>query len=109
MRSKKATRRIVVGNDEYRWRATGNDGWISIGIWPINNGPSLYGSFCYHESVCGDWTSSSGRQIILTNRIIRRIIDYATTRGDNKSDLQGQQNLGALDDVIEWKDAVRRS
>jgi len=37
MRSQKGSRRIVVRAVEYRWRATGNDGYISIGIWPANN------------------------------------------------------------------------
>ncbi len=51
MRSHKGSRRILVSGVEFRWRATGNDGYISIGIWPTNNiGPFIQGNLSYHET-----------------------------------------------------------
>ncbi len=48
--SKKGSRKIVVENTEFRWRATGNDGWITIAIWPTDkDSVRLIGTFLYHE------------------------------------------------------------
>jgi hypothetical protein len=103
MRSTKGSRRIVVHHVEYRWRATGNDGFISIGIWPVNNvGPFIYGNLRYHE------TTSTGDQIVITNRLLRQIIQQAITEHRYDPHSQGTQlNLRVLDEVINWGDAVR--
>jgi hypothetical protein len=82
MRSLKGSHKIVVEDIEYGWRAKGDDGYISIGIWPANNiGPYIHGNFQYHET----WiekghghSMSAGDQIIITNRIVRRIIKHAS-------------------------------
>lgn len=112
MRSQKGSRRIVVGAVEYRWRATGNDGYIAIGIWPTNNiGPYLQGNLRYHETWLdnGDGSrSSAGNQIVITNRIIRRIIEYAITVHGYDSQVPGKElNLRGLEDVVKWDDAIR--
>lgn len=104
----------MVGGVEYRWRATGNDGWISVGIWPANNiGSIIEGSFRYHESwidMGGGHHRSAGDQIIVTNRIVRRIIEHAiSTYGYNPLKDGKELHLGTLEDAIEWKDAVRGS
>jgi hypothetical protein len=112
MRRGKGSRRIVVNDVEYRWRATGDDGWISIGIWPSSNiGPYVYGNLWYHETWIdnrnGSW-SSAGDQIVITNRIVRRIIEYAITNHGYDPNVKGKElNLKNLDDVIRWDDAVR--
>jgi hypothetical protein len=112
MRSQKGSRRIVVGGVEYRWRATGDDGYITIGIWPTNNvGPFIKGNLRYHETWIdngdGSW-SSAGNQIVITNRIIRRIIERAIAVCDYDPQERGKElNLKVLDDVVEWGDAVR--
>lgn len=112
MRSQKGSRRIVVGGVEYRWRATGDDGYITIGIWPTNNvGPFIKGNFRYHETWIdngdGSW-SSAGNQIVITNRIIRRIIERAIAVCDYDPQVRGKElNLKVLDDVVQWGDAVR--
>src|SRR6185312_14632006 len=102
MRRGKGSRRIVVNAVEYRWRATGNDGYISIGIWPTNNiGPCIKGSFRYHET----WTnnddgsrSSAGDQIVITNRIIERVIEYAMTTYQYNPRVRAKElNLKVLD------------
>jgi hypothetical protein len=114
MRSQKGSRRIVVGCVEYRWRATGNDGFISIGIWPTNNvGPFIKGDLRYHETWIdnGDasW-SSAGNQIVITNRIIRRIIEHAMAACGYDPQVRGKElNLRGLDDLVRWDDAIRAS
>jgi hypothetical protein len=114
MRSQTGSRRIVVGDVEYRWRATGNDGYISIGIWPANNtGAYIQGNLDYHETWTdngnGIW-SSAGNQIVITNRIIRRIIHHAIVAHGYAPQVWGKElNLRILDDVVKWDDAVRSS
>jgi hypothetical protein len=110
MRSQKGSRRIVVGAVEYRWRAAGGDGYISIGIWPANNtGPYIQGNLRYHETMVdvGDGRrKSSGNQIVITNRII----EHATVAYGYDPQVRGKElNLRMLDDVVHWHDAVRGS
>lgn len=112
MRSQKGSRRIVVDEIEYRWWATGLDGYIGIGIRPSNNiGPYISGSLHYHETWIdhGDGSrSSAADQIVVTNRIIRRIIKYAKASfGYDPKERGKELNLRLLDDVVEWSDAVR--
>jgi hypothetical protein len=112
MRSQKGSRKIIVGAVEYRWRATGNDGCISIGIWPANGtGPYIQGNLRYHETMIdkgdGSW-SSAGDQIVVTNRIIGRIIEHAITTYGYDPQVRGKElNLKTLDDVVKWDDGVR--
>lgn len=114
MRRGKGSRRIVVNGIEYRWRATGNDGFIGVGIWPLNNiGPYIGGNLRYHETRlgCSDGSfRSAGDQIVITNRIIRRIIEFATARHGYDANVKGSElNLKVLDDVVDWDDAIRAS
>jgi hypothetical protein len=114
MRSQKGSRRITVNDVDYRWRATGDDGYISLSIWPLNNvGPYIQGNFGYHQtwSPNGDGSYSSlGDQIVITNRIIRRIVEYAISAHRYTPLLKGKTlNLKVLDNVIKWDDAVRAS
>ena len=111
MRSTKGSRRIVVGDVEYRWRARGDDGYIVVGIWPSNNiGAYLEGNLRYHEtwSPMGAGWTSDGDQIVITARIVRRVIEHATTEHRYDPAVSGADiNLRNLDDVIRWDDAVR--
>jgi hypothetical protein len=112
MRSQKGSRKIVIGAVAYRWRATGKDDYISIGIWPANNiGPYIQGNFRYHERWIengdGSW-SSAGNQIVITNRIIRRIIEHAIAiHGYDPQVVGAELNLRVLDDVVKRDDVVR--
>src|SRR5262245_40813081 len=91
----------------YRWRATGDDGYISIGNWPANNtGPYIQGNLRVHETWIdnddGSW-SSAGNQIVITNRIIPRIIEHAIAVHGNDLQVQGKElNLRALHEVVKW-------
>lgn len=114
MRSRKGSHRIVVHDAEYRWRATGNDGYISVGIWPSNNiGPFITGSFEYHSSYIDHGNgirSSAGDQIVITNRLVRRIIEHAiANHGYDPNSKGAELNLGALEGMNRWDDAVRAS
>jgi hypothetical protein len=112
MRSSKGSHRIVVRDVEYRWRVQGDDGYISIGIWPTNNvGSFICGNLRYHETRIdnrdGSW-SSAGDQIVVTNRLIRRIIEHAITDHHYDPSVKDKElNLRVLDEVIKWDDAVR--
>jgi hypothetical protein len=104
----------VVRDTEYRWRATGNDGYISIGIWPSNNvGAYIAGNLRYHEAWIeqpGGVQASAGDQIVITNRIIRRIIEHAISQhGYDPNVKAAELNLKVLDHVIRLDDAVRAS
>ncbi|HYF48948.1 MAG TPA: hypothetical protein VEJ63_06065 [Planctomycetota bacterium] len=101
MRSSKGSHRIVVGGVQYRWRATGNDGHISVGIWPFNGiGAYIGGVFCYHAS-------SAAPQIVVTNKIIRRIVEHALLKYRYDPHIKGRELFFDFDREIDWKDAVR--
>lgn len=114
MRRGKGSRRIVVRGAEYRWRATGDDGSIVVGIWPVNNiGPYIHGNFKYHETWVetgdGSWSSAKD-QILITARIVRRMVEYAIAEHHYDPHVKGAElNLRILDDVIPWDDAIRAS
>ena len=114
MKSQKGSRRIVIRDVEFRWRATGDDGYISIGIWPSNNiGSYIQGNLRYHSTWIdkGDGSrNSAGDEIVVTNRIIRRIIEHATAVCGYDPHLRGKKlNLRVLDDLVKWDDALRSS
>ena len=112
MRSSKGSHLIVVRNVEYRWRAAGNDGFIAIAIWPSNNiGPFIQSSLDYHETWLdnGDGSfSSKGDQIVVTNKIIRRIIEHAIIKHHYDPQVKGKElRLQVVDAVVHWHDAIR--
>jgi hypothetical protein len=79
---------------------------------PTNNvGPFITGTYRYNETWIdnGDGSLFSvGNQIVITNRIIRRIIEHATTAYGYDPQQRGNElNLKGLDDVVKWDDAVR--
>jgi hypothetical protein len=112
MRRGKGSRRIVVNDVEYRWRAKGDDGYITIAISPTNNiGPRIRGNLKYHETWidCGNGIArSAGDQIVITPGIVRRIIEHAIEQHGYDPRAKGKElNLKVLDDIIRWDDAVR--
>lgn len=114
MRSSKGSHLIAVRGAQYRWRATGNDGYISVSIWPVSNiGPFISGSFGYHQTFVANRDgsySSAGDQIVVTSRLVRRIIDYAITAHRYDPNRKGKElRLYALEKLIKWDDAVRAS
>jgi len=109
--SKRGSRKIIVGNIEFCWKATGNDGWISVVIWPADSDITrLVGTFEYHsefeekENDKGYYSRTKG-QIIITNRVIRKIIEHVGIEKIVK--LKGQINLGRLEDIYNIDNALR--
>lgn len=109
--SKKGSKKIIVENTEFRWSVTGNDGWISIVIWPVDkDSVKLVGSFQYHDEYInvpderGAYLKTKG-QIIITNRVIRQIIIQVGL--DKIFNSKGQINLGHLENFYNIKDALR--
>lgn len=114
MRSSKDSHLITVRDAQYRWRATGNDGWISIVIWPSDNpGPTIAGSFDYHQKFVkneGRDSWSAVDQLIVTSRLIARVIEHAiSARAYDPAQKGPQLNLGKLEEVIRWEDGLRLS
>ncbi len=112
MKSNKKARNITINDELYKWRAAGNDNNISITIWPSNNiGATIFSSLWYYEtSVCNNDGTYSGlnNQIVVTNKIVKRIIEYAIAQCNYQPDIkQNDLNLGSMDDKIELVDALR--
>lgn len=105
--NKKGSRRIVVEDTEFRWRATGNDGWITIVTWPTANDRSrIVARVGYHQEkhqISDDAYSLHG-QLVVTNRLIRKLILHF---GVDRIVSEGTQiDAGALEDIIDISDAV---
>ena len=81
-------------------------------IWLTNGtGPTIRGNFQYHET----WLprgeghrSSAGDQIVITNRIVRRVMEFAVSRhGYDPLEKGRALNLRRLDHDVDISDAVR--
>jgi hypothetical protein len=110
-KSKKAARNIVVHDVKYRWRATGNDGWISLVVWPDDlPGPPIACSLDYFQTrvPTGDGAFLLTQQIVVTNRIVRRVIDYALRELDYDPRVKGKQvTIRHVDNLIDLSGAIR--
>ena len=106
--SNKRSRNITVEGHQFKWRATGNDGWISIVIWSAGNiGSRVTASIEYHHEMKKkiDGTYVSKSQLVVTNRIIRAIILYLSA--DKIVNGTGQKDLGKLEDIIDVSSVLR--
>ena len=109
---RKGSRAIVVNDVAYRWRANGNDGSIDVTIWPDNQpGPAIETRFHYGETVSplgpGHWISN-GDQVVITNRIIKRVIGYAVeSHGYDPTTQAPAVGLRWIEDFIEMDDVIR--
>ena len=110
-KSTKNSRNIVVNDVAYRWRATGNDGGMSLTIWPADlPGATISCGFDYGQERVpvgpGHWRLEN--QIVVTARIVRRVIEYAiATHGYDAARPASQLNLWDLDGAIEMSDVLR--
>ncbi len=92
-RSRKGSRGIKVDGVAYRWRATGSDMTVELAIWPDSgSGRSVHTRFSYGETVSpkgpGRWVSN-GDQIVITTRIVERVIRYAISKHGYATTLDG--------------------
>jgi len=113
-RPNKQTRHITVNDVAYSWRASGNDGYISLTIWPnTSDGPAIATNFSYHENLVRRADSCSSfptRQIVITNRIVRRVILLAISQFEYNSSIKGQLvHIPRVDQLIDIGDAIRAS
>ncbi|MCC9603761.1 hypothetical protein LOC67_24690 [Stieleria sp. JC731] len=100
-RTTKGTHRIVVGDVEHRWIVRGSYGRLNTLVWPANNiGPSIGCEFGFHEK--------DATPLIVTNRLVRRVIDYAVRCHDYDPTERGKDlSIRDIEDYIEWQDAIR--
>jgi hypothetical protein len=109
--SSKTARNITVAKVRYRWRATGNDGCITLVIWPHElPGDKIVCSFGYHQTAVplDDRVTTLIKQLVITNRLVRRVVDHVLAKGyDPRVKEMGQVNLGAADELIDLSDAER--
>jgi len=106
--NKKGSRKIIVDDHEFRWRATGNDNGITLVLWPIENEDSrLIGQIDYHRNTIKTkegWYSALD-QVVITNRIVREVILYYGINQILAN--KGQINIGALESIFDVSKAVR--
>ena len=106
--SKKGSRNISVDGHEFKWRATGNDGWISIILWPVSNEDSrVVASIDYHHDMkkVNEGHYSSQGQLVVTNRIIKELILHVGIEKIIAS--HGQINIGKIEDFYNVSNALR--
>jgi hypothetical protein len=75
--SNKGSRKTVVHGAEFRWRSTGSDYGIFVAIWSKQNNASIIlGRIGYHTASLPNALGghSLGKQLVVTNRLIRQII-----------------------------------
>lgn len=108
---KKGLRKITVDEMRYGWSATGNDGWISLTVAPLNNGGQiLTTAFNYHHKVVEEGISENGgtwrsleQQLIITPYIVRQSIQYALKKGWNPSEKGPQFTLAGIENHIDLR------
>ena len=106
--NKKGSRKIVVDDVEFRWRATGSDNSITLIVWPeAKDNSKIVGNVKYHH----DWQQiekghfSSNSQLIVTNRMVREVIlSVGVQKALNN---HGQINIGDIEEIYDVKNAVR--
>ena len=106
--NKKGSRKISVDEHDFRWRATGNDDWISIVVWSSENeNARVIATVGYHNDMqlSEDGGYSSKSQLLVTNRVIRELILYVGA--EKLVNNQGQINIGRIEDFYNVSDALR--
>lgn len=112
-RSTKKARHITVGETSYLWRAKGDDYLsVNITIWPADGGgPCITCSLPYGGTWIANGDGSrtyAGDQIVVTNRLIRRILEFVVAEHSyDPNGNGGVLGLGRLESEIDVSDAVR--
>ena len=108
---KKGSRAIVVSNVKYRWRAIGADGGIRLVVWPDSlPGPSISCSFDYDQrcTQIGDVATLLTQQVVITSRIVRRVIEHAVNELDYDAKHEGKALvLRRASEVSDMADELR--
>lgn len=110
-RATKRARNLVFAGVKYRWRATGNDDGIALTLWPATlPGPEIRCHFDYGHTLTpadGGVTHLS-EQLVVTARIVRRVVDYATFAKGYDPAVKGTPlELRDIERHIDVSDAIR--
>ena len=102
---KKGSRTITVGDCNYRWIASGNDGWIDLYIESKDTkGQLLKAKFDYHHKET-KMTNGIGlkQQLVVTPDIVRQTIELGINQGWNPTNNGKSLDLHHIDDKIDWQ------
>lgn len=102
---KKGSRTIRVGDGDYRWIASGNDGWINLYIESKDTkGQLLKAKFDYHHR---ETKSTHGiglkQQFVVTPDIVRQTIELGKREGWNPLKIGNPIDLDHIDDKVKWQ------
>ncbi len=109
--NKKGSRKIIVEGIEFRWNVTGNDECITIVIWADRTDSlKLFGNLEYHNefkqtSFGKSYCQAATSQIIVTNRVIRKVIEHVGI--EKILNTKGQFNLGHIEIIYDINNALR--
>lgn len=97
MTRKKAKRILKLGDAQYRWIVSGNDGYISLFVWKNNTPYQLQVIFDYEsEEVVEPKASTEGLQHrSISPSIVRQVIETAIRRG--WASIQSTEHLWRFD------------
>jgi len=107
--NKKGSRNIFVEGHDFKWRATGNDGWISVALWPVSNEDSLViANIDYHHDMkqVSEGHFKSQSQLVVTNRVIRELILHVGV--EKILENHGPLNIGRIEKFYNVSNALRR-
>jgi hypothetical protein len=110
-KSTKNARHIVVNDVAYLWRATGNDGWIPLVVWPDSlPGPPIACTFGYDQTgvPMANGSTILTKQIVITNKIVLCVVEYAIREFGYDARTQGKQlALRGVDKAIDMSNVLR--
>jgi len=101
---KKGSRTIIVEDYNFRWMASGNDGWIDLYIEAKDTkGQLLKAKFYYHHKETKTERMGLKQQFVVTPDIVRQTIILGKKEGWNPKKIDKPINLHHIDNKIEWK------
>jgi len=102
---KKGSRLLTVEDSNYRWMATGNDGWIDLYIELDGaKGQQLMVKFDYrHREIKEADGVSPEQQFVVTPNIVRQTIIYGIENGWKPGENGKPLDLQHINHKITWK------
>jgi hypothetical protein len=102
---KKGSRTIRVGDSDYRWMASGNDGWIDLYIEAEGlKGQPLKVKFDYHHIKIEKTDGISlKQQFVVTPDIVRQTIELGKKEGWEPQKKGKPFDLHHIDNKVNWQ------
>jgi hypothetical protein len=104
--SKRESRNIYVEGHDFKWRSSGNDGWIVL--WLVNNEDyRVVANIGYNhdmKQLSEDYYASKS-QLVVTNRIIRELILHVGI--EKILGKHGQINIGRIEGFYNVSNTLR--